>query len=189
MDLKKLLRPSSIAVIGANDKNGFGKSTCMNLLSSPLKDHIYFVNPKREELFGKKCYPNIRELPETIDMCIVILNKKLVSGALEEAASVGCKTAVVYASGYGETGDKEAEQELRDLCRKHDLAVMGVNCAGYINNLDGIFAFGMLVKREAVPGNIAIISQSGKICLNMMQMDHMNYSYLISSGNSTCSRL
>ena len=54
MDLKKLLRPSSIAVIGANDKNGFGKSTCMNLLSSPLKDHIYFVNPKREELFGKK---------------------------------------------------------------------------------------------------------------------------------------
>ncbi len=186
MDLKKLLRPSSIAVIGANDKNGFGKSTCMNLLSSPLKDHIYFVNPKREELFGKKCYPNIRELPETIDMCIVILNKKLVSGALEEAASVGCKTAVVYASGYGETGDKEAEQELRDLCRKHDLAVMGVNCAGYINNLDGIFAFGMLVKREAVPGNIAIISQSGKICLNMMQMDHMNYSYLISSGNSTC---
>ncbi len=186
MDLKKLLRPSSIAVIGANDKNGFGKSTCMNLLSSPLKDHIYFVNPKREELFGKKCYPNIRELPETIDMCIVILNKKLVSGALEEAASVGCKTAVVYASGYGETGDKEAEQELRDLCKKHDLAVMGVNCAGYINNLDGIFAFGMLVKREAVPGNIAIISQSGKICLNMMQMDHMNYSYLISSGNSTC---
>lgn len=186
MDLKKLLRPSSIAVIGANDKNGFGKSTCMNLLSSPLKDHIYFVNPKREELFGKKCYANIRELPEKIDMCVVILNKKLVAGALTEAASVGCKTAVVYASGYGETGDKEAEQELRSLCRKHDLAVMGVNCAGYINNLDGIFAFGMLVKREAVPGNIAIISQSGKICLNMMQMDHMNYSYLISSGNSTC---
>lgn len=186
MDLKKLLRPSSIAVIGANDKNGFGKSTCMNLLSSPLKDHIYFVNPKREELFGKKCYANIRELPEKIDMCVVILNKKLVAGALTEAASVGCKTAVVYASGYGETGDKEAEQELRNLCRKYDLAVMGVNCAGYINNLDGIFAFGMLVKREAVPGNIAIISQSGKICLNMMQMDHMNYSYLISSGNSTC---
>lgn len=186
MDLKKLLRPSSIAVIGANDKNGFGKSTCMNLLSSPLKDHIYFVNPKREELFGKKCYANIRELPETIDMCVVILNKKLVAGALAEAASMGCRTAVVYASGYGETGDKEAEQELKDLCRKHDLAVMGVNCAGYINNLDGIFAFGMLVKREAVPGNIAIISQSGKICLNMMQMDHMNYSYLISSGNSTC---
>lgn len=186
MDLKKLLRPSSIAVIGANDKNGFGKSTCMNLLSSPLKDHIYFVNPKREELFGKKCYANIRELPEKIDMCVVILNKKLVAGALTEAASVGCKTAVVYASGYGETGDKEAELELKDLCRKHDLAVMGVNCAGYINNLDGIFAFGMLVKREAVPGNIAIISQSGKICLNMMQMDHMNYSYLISSGNSTC---
>ena len=56
MDLNKLLRPSSIAVIGANDKNGFGKSTCTNLLHSPLQEHIYFVNPNRTELFGKKCY-------------------------------------------------------------------------------------------------------------------------------------
>ena len=186
MELRKLLRPSSIAVIGANDKNGFGKSTCINLLSSPLKDHIYFVNPRREEVFGKKCYDKISDLPEKIDMCVIILNKTLVPGAIEEAAAAGCRAAVVYASGYGETGDKEAEEQLRELCRQHDMAVMGTNCAGFINNLDGIFAFGMLVNREPQAGNIAIISQSGKICLNMMQIRHMNYSYLISSGNSTC---
>lgn len=102
MELRKLLRPSSIAVIGANDKNGFGKSTCINLLSSPLKDHIYFVNPRREEVFGKKCYDKISDLPEKIDMCVIILNKTLVPGAIEEAAAAGCRAAVVYASGYGE---------------------------------------------------------------------------------------
>ncbi len=186
MDLKKLLRPSSIAVIGANDKNGFGKATCVNLLSSPIKDHIYFVNPKREELYGKKCYQSISELPEQVDMSVIILNKNLAANAVEEAGAAGCKAAVVYASGYGEAGDKEGEVRLREAAAKYDMAVMGANCAGYINNLDGIFAFGMLLNREAVSGNIAIISQSGKICLNMMQMEHMNYSYLISSGNSTC---
>ena len=69
------------------------------------------------------------------------------------------------------------------------MAVMGVNCAGFINNLDEIFAFGMLVPGEARKGNVAIISQSGKICLNMMQITYMNFSYLISSGNSTCIRI
>lgn len=186
MDLQKLLRPKSIAVIGANDKNGFGKSTCTNLLASPLKDHIYFVNPKREEVLGKKCYKNIADLPEQIDMSIIILNKNLAANAVREAAACGCRAAVVYASGYGETRDRQAEQELRETARECDMAVMGANCAGFINNIDGIYAFGMLLGRDAVPGNIAIISQSGKICLNMMQMNHMNYSYLISSGNSTC---
>ena len=63
-------------------------------------------------------------------MCVLIVNKKVVPQALEEAAECGCKAAVVYASGYGETGDKESENELRLLCQKLDMAVMGVNCAG-----------------------------------------------------------
>ncbi len=66
------------------------------------------------------------------------------------------------------------------------MAVKPVNCAGYISNNDDLFPFGMIVKRDARPGNIAIISQSGKICLNMMQVDYMNFSYLISAGNCSC---
>lgn len=189
MELTKLLRPKSIAVVGATDKPGFGLSTCSNLLKTKIKEHVYFVHPKREEVLGKECYKSIADIPEKIDMCVLIVNKKVVPSALEEAAECGCKAAVVYASGYGETGDKESEGQLRELCRKLDMAVMGVNCAGFINNLDEIFAFGMLVPGEARKGNVAIISQSGKICLNMMQITYMNFSYLISSGNSTCIRI
>lgn len=189
MDLHKLLRPKRIAVIGANDKNGFGKSTCLNLLNAPVSNQVYFVNPKREILFDRKCYPHISALPETMDMCILILNKTLILNTLRDIAAHGCHAAVVYASGYGETGDKTSEKELKDLCQVLDMAVMGVNCAGYINNLDGIPAFGMLIGTEAVKGNVAIISQSGKICLNMMQIDYMKFSYLISSGNGTCIRI
>ena len=186
MNLKKLLSPKSIAVIGASEKPGFGLSTCKNLLRSSRQEHIYFIHPKREAVLGKKCYKSISELPEQVDMCIVLLNKSLVIPTLEEAAANGCHAAIVYASGYGETGDKAAEQELRETAKRLDMAVMGVNCAGYISNNDDLFPFGMIVNRDARPGNIAIISQSGKICLNMMQVDYMNFSYLISAGNCSC---
>lgn len=186
MNLNKLLSPRSVAVIGASEKPGFGLSTCKNLLRSSRQEHIYFIHPKRESVLGKKCYRSISELPEQVDMCIVLLNKSLVIPTLEEAAANGCKAAIVYASGYGETGDKAAEQELRETAKRLDMAVMGVNCAGYISNNDDLFPFGMIVNRDARPGNIAIISQSGKICLNMMQVDYMNFSYLISAGNCSC---
>lgn len=186
MNLEKLLKPRSVAVIGASEKPGFGLSTCENLLRSARQEHIYFVHPKRENVLGKKCYRSISELPEQVDLCIILLNKSLVINALKEAAASGCKAAIVYASGYGETGDREAERELREVAQSLDMAVMGVNCAGYISNNDDLFPFGMIVKRDARPGNIAIISQSGKICLNMMQVDYMNFSYLISAGNCSC---
>ena len=186
MNLEKLLRPRSVAVIGASEKPGFGLSTCTNLLRSSRQEHIYFIHPKRESVLGKKCYKRIADLPEQVDMCIILLNKSLVIPALEEAAASGCRAAIVYASGYGETGDREAERELRETAQRLDMAVMGVNCAGYISNNDDLFPFGMIVKRDARPGNIAIISQSGKICLNMMQVDYMNFSYLISAGNCSC---
>lgn len=186
MNLEKLLRPKSVAVIGASDKPGFGLSTCENLIRSHRQEDIFFVHPKRESVLGKKCYKSIADLPQQVDMCIILLNKSLVISTLEQAAACGCKAAIVYASGYGETGDKEAEKELRETAERLDMAVMGVNCAGYISNNDDLFPFGMIVKRDARPGNIAIISQSGKICLNMMQVDYMNFSYLISAGNCSC---
>lgn len=186
MDIKKLLNPKSVAVIGASEKDGFGYSTCTNLLKSDIKEHVYFVNPNRENILGVKCYKQFSDIPEKIDMSVIILNKKLVKGALEEMSQYGCKAAVIYASGFGETGDKEEESDLKELCKNLDLAVMGVNCAGFINGIDGVYPFGMLFNRKMKKGNIAIVAQSGKLCLNMLQVEYMNYSYLISSGNSTC---
>ena len=185
MDLQKLLNPQSVAVIGASEKPGFGLSTCSNLLKSSSQEHIYFVHPKHAEVLGKRCYKKIADVPETVDLCVVIVNKSLVISVLEDVAACGCRAAIVYASGYGETGDKAAEAELCEAAKRLDMAVMGVNCAGFMNCTKGIYPFGMLFS-SAKSGGIAIISQSGKICLNMSQVDYMGYSYLISSGNSTC---
>lgn len=185
MDLHNLLNPKSVAVIGASERPGFGLSTCTNLLKSKDTEHIYFIHPKHEEVLGRKCYKHISELPEPVDLCVVIVNKSLVIQSIKEAHACGCKAAIVYASGYGETGDKAAEAELKELSKKLDMPIMGVNCAGFMNCNNQVYPFGMLFS-SAKAGGIAIISQSGKICLNMSQVDYMGFSYLISSGNSTC---
>lgn len=185
MDLQTLLNPRGIAVIGASEKPGFGLSTCVNLLKSADTEHIYFVHPKHEQVLGRRCYKTIADVPERVDLCIVIVNKSLVIPMLEQAAACGCKAAIVYASGYSEAGDRAAEADLRRAAEKLGMAVMGVNCAGFMNCTKRIYPFGMLFS-SAKAGGIAVISQSGKICLNMSQIDYMGFSYLISSGNSTC---
>ena len=67
MDLEKLIKPKSIAVVGVTDKPGFGRGAANGAMMSRIADHAYFVHPKREELFGKKCWPSISALPEAVD--------------------------------------------------------------------------------------------------------------------------
>lgn len=188
MDLNKLLKPKSIAVVGASDKLGFSYSTCLNLMKSEIKERVYFINPNRRKLMGKKCYNSLYELTDTIDLVIICTPKRLVPSIIEQAAYIGSKAAVVYASGYSEINTeegKQAEKELVELCRKLGIALMGPNCAGFINYVDGVLGFGLDINETDRRGNIGIISQSGQICLTMMDMKHMRFSYAISSGNSS----
>ena len=99
MDLNKLLKPKSVAVIGASEKEGFGGDVCRNILSYVQDlDRVYFVHPKREQVFGKKCYKNVTEIEDTIDLMIICTSQKTVIPLLQEGAKKGCGGAVVFAS-------------------------------------------------------------------------------------------
>ena len=90
MSLEKIIRPKSIAIIGVTDREGsFGMHTARNILMSDNTDRIYFVHPKRDELFGKKCYPSLQDLPETVDCVILCTPAKTVNGLLREAGDIG----------------------------------------------------------------------------------------------------
>ena len=87
MDLNKLLKPKSVAVIGASEKEGFGGDVCRNILSYVQDlDRVYFVHPKREQVFGKKCYKNVTEISDTIDLMIICTSQKTVIPLLQEGA-------------------------------------------------------------------------------------------------------
>ena len=190
MDLNKLLNPKKFAIVGATEKETYGcfavKLMEMHAADRLEKD-IYLVNPGRDQVFGHKCYHSITEIPEELDMVIVATAKKTVPAIIREAAAKGAKGAVVFAAGYGETGkpeDKQAEAELKALCQELDMALMGPNCAGYINVVNSIPAMGFMTTIPEKKGKVGLVSQSGMICTLLLDSGKTDFSYVISCGNS-----
>lgn len=190
MNLNKLLKPKKFAIVGATEKEtygGFAVKLMEMHAADRLEKDIYLVNPKRDEVFGHKCYHSLLDLPEDIDMVIVASNKKTVPDIIRQAAEKGAGGAVVFAAGYGETGkpeDKQAEAELKALCKELDMALMGPNCAGYINVVDSIPAMGFMTTVPEKAGKIGLVSQSGMICTLLLDSGKADFSYVISCGNS-----
>lgn len=187
MNLNKLLKPRTVAIAGASEKAGFGGDTTRNYLKfSKNTESLYLVNPKRDEIFGHKAYPSLLDIPVDVDLVILCTPQASIIPLLREAARKNCGGAVVFASGYGETGE-EGQRKQRELVEEADklgIAVMGPNCAGFANFFDGIFAFAFLVEERDRSGDIGMISQSGQIVLAGLDNPSMGFSHVISSGNS-----
>ena len=187
MNLNKLLKPTSVAVIGASEKEGFGGDVCRNILSYVEdRSHVYFIHPKRDSVFGVPCYKSISDVPENVDLMVICTSQKTVIPLLQEGAKKGVGGAVVFASGYGEVGTAEGKQneaELIAAAKELNIAVMGPNCAGFVNYVDNVQAFAFISAKRDRKGSVGVVSQSGQLCLSMMDDPGMRFSYNISAGN------
>lgn len=187
MNLNKLLKPTSVVVIGASEKEGFGGDVCRNILSYVEdRSHVYFIHPKRDSVFGVPCYKSISDVPENVDLMVICTSQKTVIPLLQEGAKKGVGGAVVFASGYGEVGTAEGKQneaELIAAAKELDIAVMGPNCAGFVNYIDNVQAFAFISAKRDRKGSVGVVSQSGQLCLSMMDDPGMRFSYNISAGN------
>lgn len=188
MNLAKLLKPRTIAVVGASEKEGFGGDVCRNILEyTEDLSRVFFVNPKRDKVFGHPCFHTVTELPENIDLLILCTPQKTILPLMEEGAKKGCGGAVIFASGYGEVGTDEGREKERQLlarAKELGIAVMGPNCAGYVNYIDNVQAFAFISEKRDRKGNVGVVSQSGQLCLSMMDCPSMRFSYSISAGNA-----
>ena len=187
MDLTKLLKPKSVAVIGASEKEGFGGDVCRNILTyMEDRSHVYFIHPKRDQVFGVPCYKSVTEVPESVDLMVICTSQKTVIPLLKEGAAKGCGGAVIFASGYGEVGTDEGranEKELMETARELGIAVMGPNCAGFVNYVDNVQAFAFISDKRDRKGSVGVVSQSGQLCLSLMDCPGMRFSYSISARN------
>ena len=187
MDLTKLLKPKSVAVIGASEKEGFGGDVCRNILTyMEDRSHVYFIHPKRDQVLGVPCYKSVTEVPESVDLMVICTSQKTVIPLLKEGAAKGCGGAVIFASGYGEVGTDEGranEKELMETARELGIAVMGPNCAGFVNYVDNVQAFAFISDKRDRKGSVGVVSQSGQLCLSLMDCPGMRFSYSISAGN------
>lgn len=187
MDLRKLLKPNTVAIVGASEKAGFGGDTTRNYLKfSQNLDRLYLVNPGKDTILGRPAYPSLSQIEGDVDLVILCTPQRTIIPLLEEAAGKNCGGAIVFASGYSETGPEGEvlQRELSETADRLGIAVMGPNCAGFANFVDGVFAFAFLVEERDRRGNIGMISQSGQIVLGGLDSPNMGFSHVISSGNS-----
>ncbi len=187
MDIRKLLKPEKICIIGASEKTGFGGDTCRNVIEYMEEGSYYFVNPGRDQVFGRPCFKCVEDVPGTFDLAVICTPRSTVEDLLIRSKDKGAGAAVVFASGYKEVGSPEGienQRQLSELCLSLDMALMGPNCAGYANYTDGIYPFAFLSESRDRKGSVGVVSQSGQICLSLMDSPGMKFSYVISSGNS-----
>ena len=192
MEIGALLKPDKICVIGASEKSGFGGDTCRNVIEYMREGSYYFVNPRRDEVFGKPCYRTVEEVPGSFDLAVICTPQGTVEELLKSSRAKGAGAAVVFASGYKEIGSaqgRENQERLTRLCKELDMALMGPNCAGFVNYTDGVYPFAFLSESRDRKGTVGVVSQSGQICLSLMDSPGMKFSYVISSGNSAVVRM
>ncbi len=190
MNIEYLLKSKNVAIIGATEKAGFGRDTCKNVMTYMDSQNYFFVNPSRKEVLGVKCYKSISDIPKPVDLMVICTPKHTVEKLIIEGSKNGVKGVVVYASGYGEVGTEEGQQEeesLSRLCMERNIALMGPNCAGFANFIDKVHPFAFLSDYRDRKGSVGVVSQSGQLILSMMDNPKMRFSYAISSGNSKIS--
>jgi acetyltransferase len=162
--LDAIFAPRSVALIGATEKEGsVGRTILRNLISSPFGGTVYPVNPKRPNVLGIKAYPDIKSVPERVDLAVIVTPAPTVPGIISECVDAGAKGAIVISAGFKETGAEGAklEQQILEHARRGKMRIIGPNCLGVMMPLIGLNAtFASTIAR---PGNVAFISQSGAL--------------------------
>jgi acetyltransferase len=180
--------PAGIAIIGASTapaKLGFG--VARNLAQSGYTGAIHFVNPKGGRLLERPIYPSIAEIPDPVDLAVVIVPAPHVPATLAELGRRGIRAAIITSGGFRETGPEGAALEVECLrvAREHGIRLVGPNCVGLVDThrpLDTTF----LPPPGPPPGDIAFISHSGAICaavIDWARGQGFGLSHLISLGN------
>ncbi len=156
--------PGTVAVIGATEKAAsVGRTLFWNLITNPFGGTVFPVNPKRSHVLGVKAYPKIKDVPETVDLAVIVTPAASVPGVVAECVQAGVKGAVVISAGFKEQGARGAELERRMLAeaRRGKLRIIGPNCLGVMSPVSGLNA--TFAATMARPGSIGFISQSGAL--------------------------
>ncbi len=187
--LDKIMKPKSIAVIGASTKeHTIGSDIMKRLQEYKFNGKIYPVNPKGGIIEGLQAYTNILEVPGEVDLALIVVNAKFVLDTIDQCHEKGIKGLCIITAGFKETGKEgaELEKQLLEKVRAYGMRCVGPNCLGVVNThpdirMDGCFA-------ESLPerGNIGFVSQSGALgggILNILKDLNLGFAQFISIGN------
>jgi len=188
--LERLLHPATIAVIGASPRPGaFGAAVLRNLAG--YNGRIYPVNARYPQIGELVCYPSVGAVPETVDCALIATPREAVEPIVHECVAAGVGGAIVFASGYAETGRAEriADQtRLAAIAQESGMALLGPNTVGMVNALCGaaITFMDITPVPPPAPRAIGLVSQSGALGMALAQAvtRGVSFSHVLTSGNS-----
>ncbi len=185
--MNRIMKPKSIAVVGASNEEGkIGNSVMKNLINGGYAGEIYPINPKSDEVLGRKAYKSVSEVSGDIDVAVFAVPAKFVAGALQEVGEKGVAGAIMIPSGFAETGNQELQDEIVDIARKAGTRILGPNIYGYYYTPENLCA--TFCTPYDVKGSVALSSQSGGIgmaILGFSRTTKMGVSAIVGVGNKS----
>ncbi|MFB7330106.1 acetate--CoA ligase family protein [Streptomyces adustus] len=160
--MRRLMQPGSIAVIGASAESGkIGNSVMRNLVDGGFAGEIHPVNPRADDILGRKAYRSVTDVPGEVDVAVFAIPARFVAAALEEVGRKRIPNAVLIPSGFAETGEQGLQDELVAIAQRHGIRLLGPNIYGYYSTWQDLCA--TFCTPYDVKGGVALTSQSGGI--------------------------
>jgi acyl-CoA synthetase (NDP forming) len=185
--MQRIMNPRSVAVIGASNEEGkIGHSVVRNILDGGYAGGVYPVNPRAPDIQGLPAFKSVLDIPGEVDVAVFAVPARFVAAALEECGQKGVAGAVLIPSGFAETGEKELQDEVVAVARKHGVRVMGPNIYGYYYTPVSLCATFCTPYTER--GTVALSSQSGGVgmaIIGFSRTNHMGVSAIVGLGNKS----
>ena len=183
--LQPLLKPSSIAVLGASQKSGsVGNEVIVNLLRGGFEGSIYPVNPGYEEILGIACYPSLVDLPARPDMVIFAISDRRIESALDDVIALNIPACTIFSALILDNDSTpNLKQRIATKAQNAGLLVAGANGMGFYNVRDRVLAGGFDTRDHPYPGNVSLISQSGAGMSGIVDCEQrLQFNLAVSSG-------
>src|SRR5258706_5817926 len=187
MGVRSLLRPRSIAIVGASEKIGPGFNAFKALEFVGYEGEVHLVNPRASELFGRRTYASLDDISGDVEAVFVAVQADAVIDVAKQAAHKGAGAMAILSSGFGETQDGAAAQRaLIQVAESNDIAVCGPNCLGLLNFIGKSALFGTSLPHRVERGGGVGMPQSGSIGIPRLHyIRGIGFSYIITTGNET----
>ncbi|MGZ5348864.1 MAG: acetate--CoA ligase family protein [Actinomycetota bacterium] len=172
-DLRPLLAPRSIAIVGASESpDSWAPEIERSLRHLGYDGALYPINPKYDEVWGRPCLKAIGELPRGVDLVVFVVPARVVVRMIDDCGAVGVKGIMVVSSGFAEAGEegRALQEELRAAAERTGIPVLGPNVEGFVNYVDRVAPYGTTPPPNPLPGTISVISQSGTVAWAMNQL-------------------
>jgi acetate---CoA ligase (ADP-forming) len=187
-DLTAMLRPRSIALVGATDRSRWSQNTFDNLINRKYPGKVYLVSRRGGTVHGRSAAISCGAVGAPIDLALLMVPMAAIDEAMAELAAADVHNAVILTSGFAETGHEGADHQARlaSLARQHNVSLLGPNCLGFVNFIDNVPLWTGGFRAPSKPGSIAVVTQSGangSFISSLAAQHEIGLSHMISTGN------